>query len=144
MYHYLRCYFCKPEFEWTWIVLQIWLILNLTCNPVSYENMVQHFIHFIYIHTCSPKDLLYLHYKYINILALYTYIISHKWSTTHRLLKLHLLHLGTWCTVPQSHCGDNQEDTLFSWLHIYITNVYKYILYIYMCSILLLSVYINK
>ena len=22
--------------------------------------------------------------------------------------------------LPQSHCGDNQDDTLFSYLHIYI------------------------
>ena len=39
-----------------------------------------------------------------------------------------LMHLGTWCTsctscaqvheLPQSHCGDNREGTLFSWLRI--------------------------
>ena len=25
--------------------------------------------------------------------------------------------------LPQSHCGDNREGTLFSWLHIYITPI---------------------
>ena len=49
-----------------------------------------------------------------------------------------LMHLGTWwfcsnsCTqvhkLPQSHCGNNREGTLFSWLHIYI---YIYNIYIF-------------
>ena len=37
-----------------------------------------------------------------------------------------LMHLGTWCTpcaqahkLLQSHCSDNQEGTLLSWLQIY-------------------------
>ena len=48
-----------------------------------------------------------------------------------------LMHLGTWCTVktwnrtscaqvhefPQSHCGDNREGTLLSWLHIYYAHL---------------------
>ena len=51
-----------------------------------------------------------------------------------------LMHLCTWCTVinlsaqvhelPQSHCVDNREGTLFSWLHIHIyihTYIYIYI-----------------
>ena len=25
--------------------------------------------------------------------------------------------------LPQSHCGDNREGTLFSWFHIYIGNI---------------------
>ena len=58
-----------------------------------------------------------------------------------------LMHLCTWYTVlrnrascvqvhelPQSHCGDNQEGTLFSWLHIYMIYMYIYIyIYIYIC-----------
>ena len=42
--------------------------------------------------------------------------------------------------IPQSHCGDNWEDKLFSWLHIYdaqlATHTYiYYIIYIYIYNI---------
>ena len=28
--------------------------------------------------------------------------------------------------LPQSHCGDDQEGTLFSWLHIYYTQIVSF------------------
>ena len=52
----------------------------------------------------------------------------------------------TWCVqvyqLPQTHCGDNHESTLFSWLHKYIylyvhTYLYIYIpiyIYIHLCN----------
>ena len=93
---------------------------------------------YIYIHTHI--------YIYIYI---YIHISSHKWSMTHRVLrslrsKMSIIYMQSWnnvpsglspewlcgysCTwascaqvyeLPQSHCGDNQECTLFSWLHTY-------------------------
>ena len=44
--------------------------------------------------------------------------------------------------LPESHCGDNREDTLFSWLHIY-TYIYIYIyMYIYIIYYIYYILYI--
>ena len=45
LYNYLRFYFCKFEFEWTWTAFQGWLILNLTCNPVIWESAIKFYLH---------------------------------------------------------------------------------------------------
>ena len=56
-----------------------------------------------------------------------------------------LIHLGTWCTwvhvheLPRSHCSDNREGILFSWLHIYIY-IYIYIFKFSKCKILPTSI----
>ena len=63
----------------------------------------------IYVYMCVG---IYIYIIYI-IYILYIYIRGHKWSTTHRGL-------------PQSHCGDNREGTLFSWLHIIYIYIYMY------------------
>ena len=100
--------------------------------------------------------------RVLNKLSKEHNISSHKWSTTHRVLKSprskmsviymqsckHCDHLhyapcvACWilfgslvpavcnCSscaqvyeLPQSHCGDNREGTLFSWLHIYYAHL---------------------
>ena len=46
--------------------------------------------------------------------------------------------------LPQSHCGDNREDTLFSRLHIYI-HIYIYIyIYIYEYTYILIKTEIDS
>ena len=69
---------------------------------------------------------------------IYIYIYIQSWKqfalpviTTMALWQL--MHFETWCTsctpcaqvheLPQSHCGDNREGRLFSWLYIYITPI---------------------
>ena len=93
------------------------------------------YIKYIYIY-------IYIYIKYICIsiyIYIYTYISGHKWSATHRVLKSHeskmsVIYMQSWkhiyicnrtsCAevheLLQSHCGDNWEGTLFSWLHVYI------------------------
>ena len=87
---------------------------------------VSYVITYIYIYIY-----IYNIYIYVIIIYLYIYIYIHiyickymlSWKqcalpaiTTMALWQL--MHLGTWARVhelPQSHCGDNKEGTLFSW-----------------------------
>ena len=83
---------------------------------------------------------------------IYIYIYIYVIMKTMCLLCYHhngfvqLMHLGKWCTetihhvpnqvheLPQSHCGDNQKGTLFSWLDINITPIFmrfEHNIYIY-------------
>ena len=50
----------------------------------------------------------YHHNAFVATHALGQMMYHTSWAQVHELLR--------------SHCGDNQEDTLFSWLHIYYTH----------------------
>ena len=49
------------------------------------------------------------------------------WAHDVRLTKDTWPYIRTLCPqvheLPQSHCGDNRKDTLFSWLHIYYAHL---------------------
>ena len=91
----------------------------------------------------------------------------HKWSTTHRVLKSHrwkmslIACLACWALfvslvpamcnrtsstqvheLPESHCGDNREGTLFLWLHIYYAHFVSVRFEYSVCHGLLMTIYI--
>ena len=74
-------------------------------------------------------------YIYINIyiymyICIYIYIYLQSWKEfSYRLFSQWICgNLRTWARdvrfiKPQSHCRDNQEGTLFSWLHTYYAHL---------------------
>ena len=78
----------------------------------------------MYSHCFQDKKLIYILYIY----RLYIYMQSWKQCALPVIATMafrHLMHLGTWCRVVllQSHCRDNREGTLFSWLHLYYAHL---------------------
>ena len=72
-----------------------------------------------------------VHFQYFYIIyiiyIMYVYIYIYIYIYTYTITKT-ICPLGTTCNrtscaqvhgLPQSHCGDNREGTLVSWLHIY-------------------------
>ena len=58
----------------------------------------------------------------------YTLLVPVKQSVLNKLSKEHNMHdMCMTChkvhDLPQSHCGDNHEGTLFLWLHIYYAHL---------------------
>ena len=78
---------------------------------IAFVSCNIHYIHHIYAYT-SYTSYIYtsLHHIYFTYIYIYICIIYNMCpSTVHEL--------------PQRHCGDNREGTLFSWLHcMYIRN----------------------
>ena len=101
---------------------------------------------YIYIYIYIYNYIIYIYYKYIYYIYIYVYkyiyiyiykyiyLCMHSWKqctlpviTTKALWQL--MHLGnhTSCAqvheLPQSHCDDNLQSTLFSWLHIFYAHL---------------------
>ena len=89
-------------------------LIKISCRELRSVSM--YLLVSIYLYLC-----IYILYIYIYI---YIYIQSWKQCTLPVITAVALWQLlGTWCAkvheLPQSHCGDNWEGTLFSWLYIY-------------------------
>ena len=104
----------------------------------DFWNLQSNLYTYIYIYIYIYRYI----YTYIYI-CIYTYI-QRALSFITTMVLWQLMHLGTWFTVthcwyqlnkkgscayvqvhelPQRHCGDNREGTLFPWLHIYYAHL---------------------